>query len=333
MMGRNHTGYRDAYDDYDDRFEQPYDDGYGPVPAGETGPVGRHHAQPAPSNVWKYVLAGLAVVLVFVVVTLLATSLLSNKKNNTASSKQITIPRGLVGQPVEVVENRLRTLGFTDITRKSEESTDKAKDSVLRINPPEGTAAAKDAPITLTVATSPGQVTIPGDIVGMTQAAAQAELQGLGLQAAVTQWTGPASHGVGKVESTNPAANTTVAKGTMVTLNVVSPTVSVPNEVGRPVDAALNDLQGYGLTARQQPVSSSQPTGTVVDQSPKNTSANRGSTVTLYIAQQAPPTTQPPTQTETPSATPTEPETTPPSPLISIAPPTIGGGGGRSGGR
>src|SRR5262249_19317686 len=160
-------------------------------------------------------------VLVFVVVTLLATSLLSNKKNNTASGRQITIPTGLVGQPAEVVENRLRTLGFTNITRKSEESTEKTKDSVLRINPPEGTAAAKDARITLTAAPPPGEVPTPGDITGPPKAAAQADLQGLELQAAVTQWTGPASHGVGKVKSPTPAANTTVAKGTMVTLNVV----------------------------------------------------------------------------------------------------------------
>jgi serine/threonine-protein kinase len=303
---------------YTDQFERfgPDDDRYG----GDTGGGGTSPPQRG-SNAWKWVLAGLAVVLTFVIVSLVATSLLSNKGGGSgggSSSTDVQIPTGLKGQTVTVVTNRLTDLGFTDVTTKRQKVTDgTAPDTVIGIDPAEGKTVPKSTAITLTVAQAPDQVPVP-NVIGQTATAATAALEGQGFQVDQQPYSdsnNPPKQKAGRVETTNPAAGTPAGKGSTVTIYVVSSQVNVGSYIGQPVASAQSALSKLGLNNQVQQQPSDQPAGTVIDQSPKNASVNRGDTITLVVAAQA---------TTTPSATPSSTPTLPGLPTSG----TTGGGGG-----
>ncbi|ADP78171.1 Stk1 family PASTA domain-containing Ser/Thr kinase [Pseudofrankia inefficax] len=289
---------------YTDQFERfpPDDDRYG----------GSGGAAPPPqrgSNAWKWVLAGLAVVLTFVVVSLVATSLLSNKGGGSGggSSTDATIPTGLKGQPLTAVKNQLTDLGFTNITSTSQKVTDgTAPDTVIKIAPNEGSKVPLSTAISLTVAAAPDQKPVP-DVVGQTASAAQAALTAAGFevqQQPYSDSTNPPKQKPGRVEKTDPAAGQPWGVGTTVTIFVVSSQVNVGSYIGQSVSSAQAALTQLGLnnTVQQQP--SDQAPGTVIDQNPKNATVNRGDTITLVVAAQA---TSSPTGTPSTGVTPTLP--------------------------
>src|SRR6185369_11260638 len=124
------------------------------------------------SNAWKWVLAALAVVLTFVIVSLVASSLLSSKGNgsngsSTSSSGQAKIPTGLKDQPETVVRTKLTEAGFTQIETEQVKTNDFAADTVTKIDPAEGTTVPLTTKITLTVAVAPDSVEVP-DVTGQT---------------------------------------------------------------------------------------------------------------------------------------------------------------------
>lgn len=303
---------------YTDQFERfgPDEDRYGGGTGGGTPPPQRG------SNAWKWVLAGLAVVLTFVVVSLVATSLLSNKGSGSdggTSSSEATIPTGLKGQTQTVVKNQLTDLGFSKFTSTPKTVTDgTAADTVLDIHPTEGSTVPKSTTIDLTVAVEPDKVLIP-DVVGETGSAASSALSGAGFVPDVQTYndSNPPKQKAGRVEKTDPPAGQQAGKGTTVTIYVVSSQVNVGSYIGQSQTSAQSALQKLGLnvTVQQQP--SDQPAGTVIDQNPKNTSVNRGDTITLVVAAQA---------TSTPSATPST-SVTPTLPGLPTSGNTGGGGG------
>jgi serine/threonine-protein kinase len=290
---------------YTDQFERfpPDDDRYG----------GSGGAAPPPqrgSNAWKWVLAGLAVVLTFVVVSLVATSLLSNKGGGSGSGGsaggEATIPKGLTGQTVTVVKNNLTDAGFTNFQLTPQTVTDgTAADTVLKISPAEGSTVPKSTTINLTVARAPDQVSVP-NVIGQTATAATAALEEALFQVKQLPYSGsnPPTQKAGRVEQTDPAAGAPAGKGTTVTIYVVSSQVNVGSYIGQSVSSAQAALTQLGLnnTVQQQP--SDQAPGTVIDQNPKNATVNRGDTITLVVAAQA---TSSPTGTPSTGVTPTLP--------------------------
>jgi eukaryotic-like serine/threonine-protein kinase len=121
------------------------------------------------------------------------------------------------------------------------------------------------------------------------QPVAQAEkaIANAGLRSAVVD---EASSSVqkGLVIDSNPAAGNNVAANTLVTLYVSkgAAPVAVPNVQGKQVNAAEATLQNDGFTvATQQDTTSTQPSGTVVSQSPgPGTLAAPGSKVVLSVS-------------------------------------------------
>jgi serine/threonine-protein kinase len=311
LLGRgDRAGYpaRDRYPDdrYDDARsyrDEPYDDGrFGTGPFDRydvTGAIDRR-AVPAPerSQAWKYILAGLGIVVVFVAVVLLATTFLSGG-NGGGTARQITVPTGLVGQSQQVALARLQSAGYTGKPTIALVDAPDMAGRVTKVNPTEGSKVAVDGAITLTVGKAAGDVTIPDDLVGKTQAAAEAELRGLGLTPSSIPFYNPTSHKVGTVDSTDPQTGSAVKPGSTVTLNVVSPTVNVPDVTNRSYQSAVAELGRWGLNATQQSVSNNNVApGTVVDQQPSGGNVPRGSTIQLSVAAQVQ-TSAPPSPTET----------------------------------
>ncbi|WP_250279378.1 Stk1 family PASTA domain-containing Ser/Thr kinase [Frankia sp. Cppng1_Ct_nod] len=322
---------RDPY--YGNAFEDPYGQtgGYNRVGTGGGGSVddGPPPREERRSGAWKYILAGLSVVAVFIVVTLVATHLLSNSKGGTGdpAAGKAKIPSGLIGQSVTVAKNSLSSTGFNNVTTTPVQS-DAKKDSVTKVDPVEGTLVAKTTAINLSVSSGPGQLVVP-DVVGATQAEATSRLKTAGLTVQILAFTDATTRKVGTVESTDPVSGSSAAPGDSVTVYVVSQQVTVPSEKGQPLDAAVRDLQRYGFNVTQQSVSSTDPTGTVVSQSPGSGSAGRGSTVILYVSQQSTDSgtpTQTPTKSPSPSPSASPSSSTSPTPTSSKTP-RFGGGG------
>nr|WP_322749467.1 MULTISPECIES: Stk1 family PASTA domain-containing Ser/Thr kinase [unclassified Frankia] len=335
---------RDAYygDDYPDSHDDPYGKtaygqnaydqtgGYNRAGGGGTGlsdggPVDAG-APPEPerrSAAWKYILAGLSVVAVFVIVTLMATKFLGGSSTANTASGTTKIPGNLVGQSKTVAENNLNNAGFTNI-RSNTVQDNAPKDQVTAVDPSSGTTVAKTAQITLSVSAGPGAFTVP-PVVGLSQNDAVTQLKAAGLTPKVTSFTGASTLKPGYVQSADPDVGTSVTSGETVTISVVSQQITIPDVTSQPLDAAQATLEGYGLKVIQQSRVSSQPTGTVVAQSPpRSSSVSRTSTVTLYVSQQQQTETQTPTQTPsaTPSSSPSPSPSATPSPSPTAASPT-----------
>ncbi|HJY58633.1 MAG TPA: Stk1 family PASTA domain-containing Ser/Thr kinase [Streptosporangiaceae bacterium] len=98
-----------------------------------------------------------------------------------------------------------------------------------------------------------------------------------------------ASSNVGKglVINSNPPQGNNVAANTLVTLYVSTGAapVAVPSVVGQQETAAQNELQGKGFQVSVKPdPTSTQPSGTVISQSPSGGTAPPGSTVTITVS-------------------------------------------------
>jgi eukaryotic-like serine/threonine-protein kinase len=89
-----------------------------------------------------------------------------------------------------------------------------------------------------------------------------------------------------RVIKQSPPAGELLAKGKVVTLQVVSNTVTLPNLVGQTFDSAQQQLQTLKLVAqRSDTATTAQPPGTVLAMSPlAGTKAARGTAITLTVA-------------------------------------------------
>jgi eukaryotic-like serine/threonine-protein kinase len=90
----------------------------------------------------------------------------------------------------------------------------------------------------------------------------------------------------GRVVKQSPGAGELLAKGKVVTLQVVGSIVTLPNVVGQTFDQAQLALQSLKLTVqRSDMATTTQPAGTVLAMSPvAGTKAARGTAVTLTVA-------------------------------------------------
>ncbi|HOH49649.1 MAG TPA: PASTA domain-containing protein, partial [Candidatus Hydrogenedentes bacterium] len=145
---------------------------------------------------------------------------------------------------------------------------------VMSQNPEAGASVAAGTAVDLEVSKGPvptGDNEVP-NVVGMTQAEAEAALTGAGLTVGTVTEVNSGTVPAGQVISQNPAAGLMVADGTPVNL-VVSKggtTVTVPNVVGRSQANAQAALTGAGLTLGTvtQQCSNTVAAGNVLSQNP-----------------------------------------------------------------
>src|SRR5271157_1791051 len=115
-----------------------------------------------------------------------------------------------------------------------------------------------------------GNVTVP-NVVGDSQSAATQTLKNDNLTVGTAIFR-TSSQARGIVLSTDPKAGASVSKNSVVDLVVSEgpniPTVTVPSVEGKELTAAISAIQGAGLTYKITDVTSTQPVGTVISQSP-----------------------------------------------------------------
>jgi eukaryotic-like serine/threonine-protein kinase len=117
-------------------------------------------------------------------------------------------------------------------------------------------------------------------------AAAQRDIADAGLRSTVVDQTS-GSVQKGLVISSNPAQGNNVAANTLVTLYVSTGAaqVAVPNVVGQQETQAQSELQAKNFNVKVSSApNSTQPSGTVVSQSPAGGMAAPGSTVTITVS-------------------------------------------------
>ncbi|MGZ4339062.1 MAG: Stk1 family PASTA domain-containing Ser/Thr kinase [Gaiellaceae bacterium] len=164
---------------------------------------------------------------------------------------------------------------------------------VAEEDPPGGTKIGKGSTVTLTVSTGKPKVKVP-DVVGQDVASALTALAGAGLQPKITRIYSDKQPDT--VTAQQPHAGDTVAKGTVVHVNVSrgAKPVPVPDVTGQPFANAKSALQGQGFQVGRVEVQSDQPPGVVVaEDPPQGTSVPRGTKITLSVSK-GPATTQVP---------------------------------------
>ena len=120
---------------------------------------------------------------------------------------------------------------------------------------------------------------------GKSRDTAVAELTSAGLDADVREV--PSDKTPGIVTAQDPRPGTVLVEGASVRINVSKgpKPVAVPNVVGSSYDVAAAQLQLAGFTVGRVDVESDRPAGEVVDQTPPgNSTATRGSPVTLSVS-------------------------------------------------
>jgi serine/threonine-protein kinase len=156
---------------------------------------------------------------------------------------------------------------------------------VYEQEPEPGTRLPKGSIVTILVSSGKPKVTTPS-VVGERRDAAVAELTTRGLEADVVEVNSDRPSGI--VTAQNPRAGTVLVEGSSVRINVSKgpKPVAVPSVVGLTYEVAAAQLQSAGFTVGRVTVESSRPAGEVVSQDPPgNSTASKGSSVTLSVSE------------------------------------------------
>jgi beta-lactam-binding protein with PASTA domain len=173
--------------------------------------------------------------------------------NNVAANTVVTlyVSSGAAPVPVPNVqgkqENEAATIlqndGFTVVPKQDTTSTQPAG-TVVGQNPAPNTQVPPGSAVTILVS---GAASVP-NVVGLSQASAEASLQSSGFKVTVETVAGPAGTAAGNVWKQTPNSGTTAPQGTTVTILVqpqASPTGS-PTAPGSPTASGSPPAPGQG---------------------------------------------------------------------------------------
>ena len=160
--------------------------------------------------------------------------------------------------------------------------------NVIAQNPGGGASVTPGSSVDITVSTGPENVTVP-DVVGLTQATAEAAITGAGLSVGSVTTQPSDSVPAGNVIAQNPAGGASVTPGSSVDITVSTgpEDVTVPDVVGLTQATAEAAITGAGLSVGSvttQP-SDSVPAGNVITQNPAGgASVTPGSSVDITVS-------------------------------------------------
>jgi serine/threonine-protein kinase len=203
----------------------------------------------------------------------------------TQSTKSVTVP-SVIGQTEQAAGATLRAAGLNPVPSLAPSASVRSG-LVISQAPAAGATAKKGARVSIVVSEGPRTVPLM-DVTGLTEAKAAAELRAAHFK---TKKKLEASKTVeaGRVIATEPSAETEVQEGSVITLLLSSgpAPVHVPDVVGSTLEAAEATLTNaelvVGTVVKQ--VSSTQPAGTVLAQTPTTGHSLRaGEKVNLTIA-------------------------------------------------
>ncbi|HEY2194226.1 MAG TPA: Stk1 family PASTA domain-containing Ser/Thr kinase [Actinomycetospora sp.] len=194
----------------------------------------------------------------------------------------------LLGQTADQAQQMAQAAGLTLTPVPQQQQVDDQSQvgKVLAQNPTAGTPLAPGTAIQLTVGQARPTLRMP-DVTGQDQATATQTLEGVGLTVTVSQVDGGGQ--AGTVVSTSPAAGSTVAQGSKVTLSVSKGNqLQVPSLIGKSRADALSALAAAGFSGNLQvnPTNVDNPNqdDKVLSQSPQaGSQASAKDTITVNV--------------------------------------------------
>ena len=161
---------------------------------------------------------------------------------------QPKVPDLSSGDPLAVVEKRLRDRTLTPVVARQQYSATAPKGSVVSLSPSSGTTVAVGSEVQIITSRGPEPISVP-DVAGRDQDDATALLKTAKLKAGTVRKEFSPDVDGGKVIGTDPGAGTLAEPGSTVTL-VVSDAIKVPDLSGKTPDEARRVLQDAGLIAQ-----------------------------------------------------------------------------------
>jgi eukaryotic-like serine/threonine-protein kinase len=200
-----------------------------------------------------------------------------------SSGRYTTVPA--VGKlPTATAEQALRQAGFQVRTGPAVVDDNVPKGEVVAVSP--SGRALPGATITLTISQGPRMIRVPQIPSTDTVAQAEAALRQAGLTvASAVRGVGVASNpSIGAFAGTDPAAGTSTPENKPVTVEQVAG-LSLPNLVGQNIDAVQQWAGQNQLTIAPTTVTSTQPQGTIVAQSPgQDAVVTSGQTISVSVS-------------------------------------------------
>jgi serine/threonine-protein kinase len=170
--------------------------------------------------------------------------------NNVAANTIVTLYVSTGAAPVNVpnvvnqsqasAESTLEAAGF-QVSVKQDPTATQSAGTVISQSPSSGTAKPGS---TVTITVSGGATSVPS-VVGESQQTATSVLTGDGFQVNVVQGSGGAQYAAGTVFNQVPGANTTLAKGSKVTIYVQ--TAATPSASPTPTPSPSPTASGLGI--------------------------------------------------------------------------------------
>ncbi|WP_282948622.1 Stk1 family PASTA domain-containing Ser/Thr kinase [Cellulomonas endometrii] len=196
--------------------------------------------------------------------------------------KTVTVPN-VAGQTEAQAVAALTEAGF-EYTRQEEPSADVDEGTVTRSDPAGGEQAEEGETVTFWVSSGPNAVSVP-DVVGLTQEAARAQIEEVGLTVGSVEQQDDPSQPQGRALGTDPAANQQISPDQPVTLFISSGNVNLPDLRGQAQADAVNTLNGLNLVSNivQEETADAAP-GTVIAQDRAAGIVQQRSTVVLTVA-------------------------------------------------
>jgi eukaryotic-like serine/threonine-protein kinase len=223
--------------------------------------------------IWPWLL----LLLLLVAGGLIALWLLTRDDGGSEAST-VNVPNVVRLQQREAVD-RLNDRGL--IARTITRTAEAQAGTVLNQDPEPGADVTRRSVVTLVV--SAAQVVAVPNVVGKQAGTAGRTLRAQGFQVDTSAVASNKPRGT--VVGQQPAAATEVAKGSTVLIRVSRGQVTVPDVVGQSRDSAVATMRAAGLAPKAFSVSSEEPRGTGVAQSPRaGARAPGGSAVRLNVS-------------------------------------------------
>jgi eukaryotic-like serine/threonine-protein kinase len=235
--------------------------------------------EPRRRAVWPWLVA-----LLFLVAAIVGGYFLYDQvQEQLSGSKTVAVENYLQIREINAVR-KINDIGLKpSVVRQP--NADIEKTYVFRQSPQPGERTAKGNFVTIYVSTGPPKTTVPS-VVGEALDRALSDLRDRELRWKIVRVD--SNEPEGEVVKQSPTGGASVVEGTRVTLNVSKgpQPAAVPNVIGSSFLTASSTLQASGFAVARGPdVDSSEPKGTVVDQTPDaGTFQNPGTTITLRVS-------------------------------------------------
>ena len=245
---------------------------------------------------------GLLVALGLLLVILIAGAAYLMPRLFESAPEQVATP-GVVGKTENQARAAIGDAGLAVGTIDRQNSDKVAAGKVISQDPEADTYVDPDTPVDLVISLGQAQVAVPS-VVGLDKDDAQRQLESDPYHFEVTLKEEDSDEPADQVLRTDPGANTEVDPGSAVTVFYSDGPEEVPDVRGLQQGQAKNKIRAAGFEPRVLPDNSStEPKGTVTDQSPEaGSTPPQGTTVTILVSTFE----EQPTESASPSESPSE---------------------------